>query len=141
MYNWCMVEGRLVREPLIKLTKAGKNIANFTLACNGTKKGDNDNTLFQDCVAWEKKAEIITNYVKKGNRVLVAGRLHTNTYTDKDGVKRSKNIMTVADVSLQDNRLEENNRSSYNDGEENVFTALNSFAEISDDIDDGELPF
>ena len=79
--------GRLTRDPNVKYTQSGKAYASFTLAIDRRKSADgNPQADFISCVAWEKTAEVIAQYVSKGQKIAVEGRIQTRSY-DKDGRK------------------------------------------------------
>jgi single-strand DNA-binding protein len=77
-----------------KANKAGENamVANFSLATNETyndKEGKAvEKTEWHRIVAWNKTAEIIKNHVKKGDHLYLEGKIKTNSWEDKEGVKR-----------------------------------------------------
>lgn len=80
--------GNLTKEPEIRYTNNNLKVATITIAINRKEEAD-----FIDCVAFDKKADIIEQYLHKGNKVAVEGRLQTNTY-EKDGKKyKSMNIL------------------------------------------------
>jgi single-strand DNA-binding protein len=80
--------GNLTREPEIRYTNNNLKVAQITIAINRKEEVD-----YIDCVAFDKKADIIEQYLHKGNRVAVEGRLQTNMY-EKDGKKyKSMNIL------------------------------------------------
>lgn len=76
--------GRLTADPELRKTQTGKSVASFRIASNGFKEGKAD---FINCVAWEKQAEFIDQYIRKGDRVAITGRIETDDYTDADGKK------------------------------------------------------
>lgn len=81
--------GRLTREPNVKYTQSGKAIASFTLAIDRRRSTDGKQQAdFIQCVAWEKTAEIISQYVTKGQKIAVEGRIQTRSYDANDGTKR-----------------------------------------------------
>ena len=87
--NNCIFTGRLTKDPEIKTTQSGKKYINFTIAvdrkvkdANGQRQAD-----FIPCVAWNKTAEIISQYFTKGSPIGVTGSLQVRTY-DKDGEKK-----------------------------------------------------
>jgi single-strand DNA-binding protein len=86
--NKCILVGRLVQDPEVRYTQAGKAVASFTLAVNRPKHGDTQEADFIPIIAWEKLAEVIGNHLSKGNRVLVEGRLQIRSYETNDGQKR-----------------------------------------------------
>ena len=69
-----------------RTTNSGKNVASFTVAVNHTK----DEVSFIDCVAWEKTADFLSKYSKKGQTLYLEGTLKQNRFKDKDGNNRSK---------------------------------------------------
>ena len=78
--NQVILVGRLTKEPELKYTKDGKGYCNFTLAVSREFK--KDETDFINCVAWDKRAEAIANYVKKGNKLGIIGRLQIDKNND-----------------------------------------------------------
>ena len=76
---------------------AGKQVAQFSIGVSGYKK---DETTWIDCVAWEKTAEVVQNYVHKGSFVVVSGRLKQRNWEAQDGTKRSKLELIVNDLDL-----------------------------------------
>ena len=88
--NKIVLLGRLVKDVECRYTQAGKCVASFTLAVNRPFKGaDGKNEAdFIPVVLWDKTAEVVANNVKKGQRLLVEGRLQIRTYDAQDGSKR-----------------------------------------------------
>ena len=81
--------GRLTRDPNVKYTQSGKAYASFTLAIDRRKSGDgNPQADFISCVAWEKTAEVISQYCTKDKKIAVEGRIQTRSYDANDGTKR-----------------------------------------------------
>ena len=95
--------GRITDDPELKKTRSGKAYTRFCVATteffNGSD-GKKENTEFHQCVAWERKAENICRYVKKGQGILVEGPVRTSTYTDKDDAKRSIRLLNVFNVQF-----------------------------------------
>ena len=81
--NEIIILARLTADPEIRSTADGKTIANYSLAENR----DREHTNFFRCVAFGKAAEFAEKYLKKGNLILVTGRVQTGSYTNRDGVK------------------------------------------------------
>lgn len=84
--NAIFLVGRLTQAPETRYTNNGKAVTSFTLAVN--KQGKDAGADFIPVVAWEKLAETSANYLDKGSKVLVNGRLQIRSYDDKDGNKR-----------------------------------------------------
>jgi len=96
--NSCIFLGRLVRDPEIRYVMQGeKAVTKFAIAVDGFKK---DDTLFLDCTAWDKRGEVINTSFKKGQRILVRGRLDIRSYEDKEGTKRKATSLTVDEFSF-----------------------------------------
>jgi single-strand DNA-binding protein len=114
--NLVVVSGRMARDPELRYTSGGKAYTNFTLAVQKTK----DEAEFIDCVAWEKTAETIAEYLRKGNRILIQGRLSVNSY-DQNGEKRKFTRVLANTFEFIDSKNSGNsqnsNRNHYDDDE------------------------
>ena len=87
--NYFVGIGRLTRDPEVRYTQSGKACAKFTLAIDRRKSGEgNPQADFISCVAWEKTAEVISQYCTKGKKIAVEGRIQTRSYDASDGTKR-----------------------------------------------------
>lgn len=88
--NKIILLGRLTRDPEIRYTQTGACVAQFTLAVDRPVKNQDGSREadFIPCVVWSKTAEVVGNYVHKGQRLLVEGRLQIRSYDAKDGSKR-----------------------------------------------------
>lgn len=80
--NSVTITGNLVADPIIRAKDDKKN-ATFTVAVRGGR----DHTDFIRCIAFGQRAEYLEKFAKKGARIAVAGSLHTDSYTNKDGKK------------------------------------------------------
>ena len=88
MLNLTILEGRLTREPELRTTNSGKEVATFTLACDRPKRrGGEQQADFIKIVAWQKSAELLANYFHKGDGIRVQGSIQTRNYDDKNGNK------------------------------------------------------
>lgn len=97
--NQVILMGRLTRDPEGRSTTTGKNIANFSIAVD---RG-NDEADFFDVTAWEKLGDLVMQYLAKGRRVLVQGRLRQDSWDDKETGKRRTRVEVVAtDVTFLD---------------------------------------
>ena len=89
--NKVMLIGNLGKDPELKYTSAGVAVATFSIATSDSWKDQEGNaqerTEWHNIVAWRKLAEICGEWLKKGKRVYIEGRLQTRNY-EKDGVKR-----------------------------------------------------
>src|SRR5690625_657029 len=84
--NTVQLIGRLVADVELRYTQNGKAVGNFTLAVNRRFKQDNGpDADFIRCVIWNKPAEALAQYQKKGSLIGVVGSIETGSYEDKDG--------------------------------------------------------
>ncbi|MEO7904510.1 MAG: single-stranded DNA-binding protein [Candidatus Saccharimonadales bacterium] len=99
--NQVILMGRLTRDPEIRTTTTGKTIASFSIAVD--RGGQEDAADFFDVTAWEKLGELVNQYLSKGRRCLVQGRLRQDSWDDKEtGKKRTKVEVVATDVTFLD---------------------------------------
>lgn len=98
--NVLSIAGNLTKDPELKTTQGGKKVASFSVAINEGK----DKTLFLNCVAWEKTAELIAQYCKKGDRLSCNGKLDIRSYEDSNGVKKYATEMIVREFDFPPKR-------------------------------------
>ena len=99
--NQVILMGRLTRDPEMRTTTTGKSIASFSLAVD--RGGQDDQADFFDITAWEKLGELANQYLSKGRRCLVQGRLRQDSWDDKEtGKKRSRIEVTATDITFLD---------------------------------------
>ncbi|HET6746578.1 MAG TPA: single-stranded DNA-binding protein [Candidatus Saccharimonadales bacterium] len=99
--NQVILMGRLTRDPETRTTTSGKTIASFSLAVD--RGGQDDATDFFEVTAWEKLGELVSQYLSKGRRCLVQGRLRQDSWDDKEtGKKRSRIEVVATDVTFLD---------------------------------------
>ena len=104
MNHWTGI-GRLTRDPNVKYTQSGKAVASFTLAIDRRRSGDAEKQAdFISCVAWEKTAEVIAQYVSKGQKIAVEGRIQTRSYDANDGTKRYVTEVVVNSMEFCDSK-------------------------------------
>ena len=97
--------GRLTRDPEVRYTQSGKACAKFTLAIDRRKSADgNQQADFIQCVAWEKTAEVISQYCTKGKKIAVEGRIQTRSYDGNDGNKRYVTEVVVQSMEFCDSK-------------------------------------
>lgn len=92
MLNTVVLQGRLTADPELRQTPQGISVTQFTIACDRSyaKAGADRQTDFIDIDVWRTTAEFVCKYFKKGDMILVEGRLQTRTYQDKDTGKNRK---------------------------------------------------
>lgn len=106
--NKAMIIGNITRDPEIRTTPQGTTVASFSVATNqvwndaqGQKQ---ERAEFHNVVAWRKLAEIIGQYLKKGSKVYIEGRLQTRDWTGQDGVKRYRTEIVADNMIMLDSR-------------------------------------
>lgn len=106
--NRATIVGRLTRDPEVRTTPSGVNVASFGVATNfvwtdptGARK---EAVEFHNVVAWRKLGEIVAQYLKKGRRVLVEGRLQTRTWEGQDGSKRNRTEIVADNLIMLDSK-------------------------------------
>lgn len=142
--NQVILMGRLTRDPEMRTTPNGKNVTSFSLAVD--RPGSDDSADFFDITAWEKTGELVNQYLSKGRRCLVQGRLSFRSW-EQDGQKRSKVEVIANDVTFLDGpNGDNNNGSSSNSGSSAPSSNKQTKDVAPEDIDDkpidlSEIPF
>ena len=142
--NVVILMGRMTRDPELKYTSGGKAFANFSLAVQKTK----DEVEFIDCTAWEKTAETIAEYFRKGNRILIQGRLSVSNY-EQNGEKRKSTKVVVNSFEFVESSGTSGNNGGYqqqqsfsNNTKKSVAVQNDTYEDDNDDMDDDEeFPF
>lgn len=103
-FNKAIIVGRVTRDPEIRTTPSGQNVASIGVATNrvwNTNSGERqEKTEFHNIVAWGKLAEICGQYLTKGQLVLFEGRMETRTWEGQDGVKRSRTEIIAENMQM-----------------------------------------
>ena len=97
--NSINILGRLTKQPELKTSQSGKYYSNFSIAVN-TGWGDNRETSFFNCMAFGKTAETVVQYFSKGHRILIDGSLKQDSWTDKEGNKKTSVSIIVNRVDF-----------------------------------------
>ena len=106
--NKVILIGNLGKDPELRYTSSGVAVASFTLATNESWK-DQDGTMqertqWHNIVAWRKLAEICGEYLKKGGKIYVEGKLQYRSYDDKNGVKRYVTEIVLDEMLMLDRK-------------------------------------
>ena len=101
-HNRVSMTGRLARDPELKKSQSGKSVLSFTLAVDNSYKDKAGELVsgvyWHPCVAWGGPADKIAKYCRKGDRILIEGRLSTREYTDKSGERRWRTEVIVENI-------------------------------------------
>ena len=108
MYNKIILAGNLTRDVEVRYTQGGSAIGNTAIATSRKFKSQTgeqkEEVLFVDLTFFGRTAEIANQYLRKGSKVLVDGRLKLEQWTAQDGSKRSKHSVTVENLQMLDTK-------------------------------------
>ena len=138
MINNVVLIGRLTRDAELRYTPSNIAVATFNLAVNRNFKNDNGDREadFINVVMWRQQAENCANWVKKGNRVGITGRIQTRSYDNQQGQR----VYVTEVVAESFQILEKKDNSANNASMENQIPP--SFEKTNPmDISDDDLPF
>ncbi len=106
--NRAQIIGNVTRDPELRQIPGGQTVASFSVATNfvwtdqsGQKQ---ERAEFHNIVAWRKLAEIVGQFVKKGSKVYVEGRIQTRDWEGEDGVKRYRTEIVAENVIMLDRK-------------------------------------
>lgn len=104
--NRAQILGNLTRDPELRQTPSGQSVCSFSLATNRTWKDANgakqEAAEYHNIVAWGKLAEICSQYLKKGRKTFIEGRLQTRDWEGQDGVRRNRTEIVADNMILLD---------------------------------------
>jgi len=116
--NKTMIIGRLTRDPESRNIPTGQLVSSFSVATNRTWKDQSgakqEKVEFHNVVAWGKLAEICKQYLNKGKKVFIEGRLQTRSWDDQNGQKKYKTEIIAENMQMLDNISGGANNSSQN---------------------------
>lgn len=124
MLNVVAIMGRLSRDPELRTTASGKSVATFTIACDRNRKDSGADWIH--ITAWERTAEFVCRYFKKGSLIAVDGRLQSRSYQDKSGNNRTAIEVVANNVHFAGEKKE---------------AAAPAAPEYEPIEDDGDMPF
>lgn len=159
--NKAILIGRLTKDPELRTTPTGRNVCQFSIAINRTYTNANGEREadFINCVVWDKQAENLVKYQKKGNQIAIDGRIQTRNYEDNNGKRVYVTEVLANNISFLDAKGTSNNTdfnmnnlpeppSAYDEGEgsgkeETVSVEKDPFEAFGDSIEisDNDLPF
>ena len=135
--NKVILVGNVGQDPEVKYTASGVPVAKVSLATNERFKGRNeqwqDRTEWHSVVAWQRLAEIIGEYVHKGSKLYVEGKLQTSTWEDKQtGEKKFRTEIVAREILLLSSRENGQEDRQTTAGEESTSESVS--AAVDDDI-------
>jgi single-strand DNA-binding protein len=152
--NKVILLGNVGKDPEVRATGGGTTVANFTLATSDRFQDPQGNwqerTEWHNLVAFKRTAEIVRDYVKKGSKLYIEGKIQTRSWDDKEtGAKRYRTEIIVNDLSLLSGRDESSggggySRSSSSSGSSHMDqrppAAQDEYSQ-SAEISDDDIPF
>ena len=139
MFNLVVLTGRLTADPELKVTPNGTNVTTFSIAVERRfRSGEERQTDFITIVAWQKTAEFITKYFKKGNLIGIEGSIQTRRYQDKNGNNRTAFEVVVNNAQFVESKRDsaggvDDSAASYSNADAGDFTEIGGM--------DDDLPF
>lgn len=144
MINRVVLVGRTTKDPVLRKTQSGTSVISFTLAVNRRMKDQEQQADFINCVAWNKTADFMHQYVKKGTLLGVEGRIQTRNYDGTDGKKVYVTEVVAESVQFLESKGSTQSNGSEQTGEYSPQTETSDTGYESmdaSDIDSDDLPF
>ena len=152
--NRATILGNLGQDPEVRTTPQGNTVCNFNVATSESYKDKSDQwaetTDWHRIVLWDRLADVASQYLKKGSKVYIEGKIRTRSWDDKDGVKRYITEIIGSNMLLLDSKPSDESGSSsnyssykksYNSHEDTAFNPKD-FESSENEIPEGdEVPF
>ena len=136
--NYCSFIGRLGKDPEMKAMPSGESVTNFSIAVGESWKDKSgqkvERTEWINCVAFKGLADVCGNYLQKGSRVFVSGKMRTRKW-EKDGVTKYTTEIVVGELNMLDSR------SDHASPPANESVPEKPMPGAFDDFDDSNIPF
>ena len=105
-FNQVIIVGNLARDPELRTIPSGNSVTSFAVATNRVWQDSNgekqEQADFHNVVAWGKLGELVDQYLNKGSKVMIVGRLQTRSWEADDGTKRYRTEIVAQDVNFLD---------------------------------------
>ena len=145
--NKVILTGRLTRDPESRMTQSNMEISRFSLACQSdfvSRDGERD-TEFINCVAFNRSAQTINRYCRKGQMILVQGRIRNSSYDAQDGTKRYTTDVAVESFEFIGSANDGGSNSYSRNSDNSTWGAPTEgpdmgFGDMTP-VDDGDMPF
>lgn len=144
--NKSILIGRITKDPELRTTPNNRSVCQFTIAVNRTYTNEEGKREadFINCVVWDKQAENLAMYQKKGNQIAVDGRIQTRNYDDKDGKRVYVTEVLVNNISYLDTKKDDSNFNNLEEPpvveKEEEIDPYQAFGD-SIEVNDSDLPF
>lgn len=105
--NRVILIGNLTKDPEIRTTTTGKKVATFSVAVNDGKGQDGQDLVqYFNIKAWDKNADIIESYVRKGHKLAISGRLSNRSWDAPDGTKKYATEIVLNEMEMLTSRAD-----------------------------------
>lgn len=144
MLNRILIMGRLGRDPEIRTTQSGIPVASFSLAVDRDFKDKTTGERETDWInvtAWRATAELAEKYLAKGRMCVVDGRLQMRKWTDKDGNDRISAEVVAGSIYFADSKKDSGSAPGDSGAPKPAGPPVPIPYDVTDEIDDGDLPF
>lgn len=153
--NKALIIGRLTRDPEMRSTPQGAQVCSFSIATNYVYKSQSGEKVeqveYHNIVAWRKLAEIAGQYLKKGSRVYIEGRIQTRSWDGQDGQKKNRTEIVMDNMIMLDSKggsgspmgsstMSSSGQSSFEKSLEEVPT-INQDQPMDEEISVEDIPF
>lgn len=140
MINRTVLVGRLTKDPELRYTQSNAAVAKFTLAVNRIYKTQNNEADFIQCVVWNKQAENVDKYVRKGSLVGVEGRIQTGYYDNDQGVRIYTTEVVCDSVQFLEPKNADNSGSQNDYSQNNYQNQGNQYQNKQNENQNNERP-
>lgn len=144
--NKVMLIGRLTRDPELRNIPSGQSVTSFGLATNRYWKGSDgqkqEQVEFHNIVLWARLAEVASQYLRKGSRIYIEGRLQTRDWTGQDGAsRRTTEIVGENMIMLDGPRTGASGVKTSSPANDNVTLAPATQEVIEEEVKVEDIPF
>ena len=115
--NVTIMMGRLVRDPELRYTASGKAVVNFSIAVQSFRENE---PSFFDVVAFGRRAENVTNFFSKGDKILIEGHLKQERWVDRNGNKRSRVKIVMENFHFPETKKDDSHSDSLPENDEEI---------------------
>ena len=143
--NRVTLVGNLGKDPEVNYTAGGKAIARISIATSKSWKDkqtgeEKEQTEWHNVVFFNRLAEVVGEFLKKGSQVYIDGSLHTNRYTDKNGIERFATEVIASEMQMLGKSNNKQDLPKYDDQDISNLTPPGSMSGF-DQYDDENIPF
>jgi single-strand DNA-binding protein len=140
--NRVILIGNLGKDPETRNLEGGSKVVKFTLATNeqGTRNGEKIKiTEWHDIELWDRQADVAEKYLRKGSKVMIEGKIKTDSWKDQQGVEKQRKVIRGQSIELLDKSELGSNNSSYEKNQESESNSV-SESHVQPTVDE-DLPF